>query len=358
MTVVKRIWWPLPLVKPKRLCTGDTVAVISPSWGGPASFPHRYDAGKRALEEKFGLNLVEMPNALRDAQWIDANPKARADDLMQAFEDASIKAVVASIGGDDAIRLVPHIDLSVIQDNPKIFVGYSDPTVLHFGCLKAGVGSLHGPTVMSGFAENGGMSALTETSFRRAAFNAEVIGAMEANRGGWTTELLDWADPDNQSRSRRRMPSTGAKLLQGSGCVRGRLIGGCAEVLEMLKGSDWWPEPSYWDKCILFYETSEEAPSSGHVLRWLRNFHAQGILSRLSGLILGRAGGQMDEAQRTAQHAAVVRAFEEAGLSSLPILADLDIGHTDPIATIPYGIEAQIDCEARTITFLDSAVTI
>jgi muramoyltetrapeptide carboxypeptidase LdcA involved in peptidoglycan recycling len=355
---MNRTWWSLPLVRPKRLSAGDRVAVISPSWGGPAAFPQRYDAGKKVLEERFGLIVVEMPNTRRDAQWLDANPQARADDFMQAFGDPSIKAVIASIGGDDSIRLAPYIDLSVIQDNPKIFLGYSDPTTLHFACLKAGVVSFHGPTLMSGFAENGGISPLTESTFRKAAFSPRAIGALEANREGWTAEHIDWSVASNQEKRRQRNPSMGPKLLQGSGTVRGRLIGGCAEVLEMLKGSDWWPQPSYWDNCILFYETSEEAPSSAHVLRWLRNFHAQGILSRLSGFILARAGGHMDDAQRAAQHTAVVRAFHEAGLPHLPILADLDFGHTDPIATIPYGIDAEIDCDQRTLTFLESAVSL
>jgi hypothetical protein len=94
----------------------------------------RYEAGKSYLVTAFGLDVVEMPNALRDARFLYENPTARADDLMRAFADKSIAAIVASIGGDDAIRLMPHIDLGAIRDNPKILLGYSDPTVLHFGC--------------------------------------------------------------------------------------------------------------------------------------------------------------------------------------------------------------------------------
>jgi muramoyltetrapeptide carboxypeptidase LdcA involved in peptidoglycan recycling len=139
--------------------------------------------------------------------------------------------------------------------------------------------------------------------------------------------------------------------------VRGRVIGGCAEVLEMLKATALWPPPSYWDGAILFYETSEEAPSDTLVLRWLRNFAAQGILSRLSGLLLARPGGDMDEARREAQKAAVLRALDEADLVDLPVLADLDFGHTDPIATLPYGATAEIDCDSASVIILDSAVS-
>jgi muramoyltetrapeptide carboxypeptidase LdcA involved in peptidoglycan recycling len=350
-------WWQRPLVKPQALRPGDRVAIVSTSWGGPAVFPHRYEAGKRYLADAFGLVPVEMPHTLREAEWLDRNPQARAEDINAAFADSSIHGVIASIGGDDAIRLIPHIDLDVIARNPKVFLGYSDPTVLHFGCLKAGLCSFYGPTIMSGFAENGGMHAYAENALRKAIFQTTAIGEIAPNRQGWTVEHLPWRDPANQSRRRKLTPSTGPRTLQGSGTVQGHLIGGCAEVLEMLKGSDWWPPVAYWDGAILFYETSEEAPPATQVIRWLRNFAAQGILHRLSGIVLGRPGGQTDEAYRQEQERAVLRALDEASLPHLPVLAELDFGHTDPIATLPYGAMAQIDCSLAQLTILEPGVT-
>src|SRR5688500_17590939 len=113
----------------------------------------------------------------------------------------------------------------------------------------------------------------------------------------------------------------------------------------MLKGSDWWPPAEYWDGAILFYETSEEGPAACQVIRWLRNSAGQGMLPGLAGIVLGRPGGQGDDAYREEQEDAVVRALDEAGLQNLPVLAELDFGHTDPIATLPYGVMAEIDCE-------------
>jgi muramoyltetrapeptide carboxypeptidase LdcA involved in peptidoglycan recycling len=350
-------WWKRPLVKPRALEAGDRVAIVSTSWGGPAIFPHRYEAGKKVLADVFGLEPVEMPHALREAEWLDRNPQARAEDIHAAFADPSIKGIIASIGGDDAIRLIPHIDLNVIADNPKVFLGYSDPTILHFGCLKAGLGSFYGPTIMAGFAENGGMHAYAENSLRKAIFQTDPIGEIAPNRDGWTVEHLPWKDPENQNRRRRLTPSTGPRTLQGTGIVQGHLIGGCAEVLEMLKGSDWWPPLDYWNGAILFYETSEEAPPPTLVLRWLRNFAAQGILVRLAGIILGRPGGQTDEAYRKAQEDAVVRALAEAGLPRLPVLAECDFGHTDPMVTLPYGAMAEIDGSRARLTILEAGVT-
>lgn len=350
-------WWQRPLRKPKALQAGDRVAIVSTSWGGPSAFPHRYEAGRRYLEEAFCVVPVEMPHALSDAEWLSRNPQARADDIHEAFADPSIKAVIASIGGDDAVRLIPHIDLSVIAENPKIFLGYSDPTALHFACLKAGLGSFYGPTIMSGFGENGGMHTYAEHSVRKALFATEPMGEIPVNEEGWTARQLPWSDPENQDRRRALTPSTGPRTLQGSGAVRGHLIGGCAEVLEMLKGTGWWPPLDYWNGAILFIETSEHAPSEAHVRWWFRNYAAQGILSRLAGIVLGRPGGELDEKGRSEQEAAVVQVLGEAGLQHLPVLAELDFGHTDPIATLPYGVMAEIDCARSRLRILEPGVT-
>ena len=103
------------MIKPPKLQPGDKVAVVSLAWGGPALFPHRYQVGKAQLAAEFGVTVVDMPHALADPAWLERNPKARADDLMAAFADPSIKAILASIGGDDSIRTLPYTDLAVIR---------------------------------------------------------------------------------------------------------------------------------------------------------------------------------------------------------------------------------------------------
>ena len=94
------------MIKPEVIQAGDKVAAVSLSWGGPGAIPHRYEAGKRQLQDEFGLKVVEMDHTLHDPDWLWRNPQARADDLMQAFSDPSIKAIISTIGGDDSIRLL------------------------------------------------------------------------------------------------------------------------------------------------------------------------------------------------------------------------------------------------------------
>ena len=115
----------MKLITPKRLTSGDKVATISMSWGGAGDLPHRYLKGKERLIQIFNLEVTETKHALQSAEW-------RANDLMEAFADPSIKAIISNIGGDDSVRMLKYIDLEVIRNNPKIFLGFSDSTVTHF----------------------------------------------------------------------------------------------------------------------------------------------------------------------------------------------------------------------------------
>src|SRR5215467_6294315 len=148
-------------LKPQKLSPGDKIATVSLSWGGPGTFPHRYEIGKRQLQDEFNLQVVEMPNTLKEADWLARHPQARAEDLMQAFADPALKGIFSTIGGDDSIRLLPYIDLDIMRNNPKIFLGYSDTTISHLICYKAGLVSFYGPSLMAEFAENGGMFPYT-----------------------------------------------------------------------------------------------------------------------------------------------------------------------------------------------------
>ena len=116
-------------VRPRRLAPGDTIAVVSPSWGGPHAFPHVFDHGLAVLRG-WGLEIREFPSTRASAQRLRSDPALRADDLNRAFGDPTVRAIVASIGGDDSIRLLALLDEATISANPKILLGYSDTTTL------------------------------------------------------------------------------------------------------------------------------------------------------------------------------------------------------------------------------------
>lgn len=101
------------LKKPRALKAGDTLAVVSPSWGGAGKFSYRYQSGKRQLAETFNVNVIETKHALRSPEWLARNPQARAEDLMEAFANPSINGIISAIGGDDSIRITPFLDLDI-----------------------------------------------------------------------------------------------------------------------------------------------------------------------------------------------------------------------------------------------------
>ena len=161
----------IKLIKPKKLKKGDTVALITLSWGGASKYRDRYLVGKKQIEETFGLKVIETPNALKPADWIYEHPEERLNDLIWAFQNPDIKAIISIIGGDDSIRLFDFVKeehLDIIRKNPKIFVGLSDTTIINFLCLKAGIVSFYGPSVLFGLAENGGIDDYTKKYFWRA----------------------------------------------------------------------------------------------------------------------------------------------------------------------------------------------
>lgn len=341
------------LVKPKKLQPGDMIATVSPSWGG-AGEPEirwRYEQGVKRLVEVFGLKVVPMPNSLKGGDYLYNNPQARAEDLMTAFMDERIKGIIANIGGEDSIRLLPYIDFDIIRENPKIFMGYSDVTISHLFCHKAGISSFYGPAILMDFAENVEMDPYTVEMVNRTLFSNETIGEIHPAKK-WTSERLEWIE-ENKNRRRTMRKNLGYEVLQGSEIAQGHLIGGCIEVLEFAKGTELWPDSKHWENSILFFETSEEKPEPAFIKYWLRNYAAQGILQKAKGIIFAKP---QDEKYYDEYKEEIQKVMKEYDLEDLPILYNLNFGHTEPKFILPYGAIAEINCEKGTFTILESGV--
>ncbi len=236
-------------------------------------------------------------------------------------------------------------------------MGYSDTTVTHCVCRAAGLVSFYGPAFMSGFAENTGMFPYMVDSVRRTLFESEPIGTVSQNESGWTVERLDWADPSNQSVKRKLNPCTGWIFHQQQGVAEGRLFGGCVEVLDWLRGTPVFPPADSLAGAVLFLETSEEAPPPELLEHFIRSLAAMGCLEPLAGILLGRPGGQIDPALFPAYGDTLCRTVrEEYGLRKLPIVSNIDFGHTDPMMVLPLGLRLRIDSERRELSILEAAV--
>lgn len=353
------------LIKSKALKQGDVIATISLSWGGASQFKARYEQGKKQFEEAFGVKIIETPHALCSAEEIYNHPEWRLDDLMWAFKNPEIKAILTNIGGDDTIRLLRHMTdkhFEVIKNNPKIFLGMSDTTVNHFMCFKAGISSFYSACTLFGYAENGGIPEIMIENTKKTLFSTEMIGELPISK----EFIVDRVWFGQEDVIRPRTPTQGWRFLGGNKKTQGRLIGGCLDVLDFINGTSLWPSLNEWEDSILFVETSEDMPSPEQVGYWLRGFGAQGILEKLKGILFARPGGEflLEENEQKNKWLAkyedydkiIFKILKEYGCDDLPVVTNMDFGHTVPQLILPYGIRCEINPENQTVSILENAV--
>ncbi|MEI8094959.1 MAG: LD-carboxypeptidase [Spirochaetales bacterium] len=334
-------------MKPPLPRPGATLALLSPSWGGPAAYPAVFEAGKTLLSQAFGFRLKEFPTTRWTAAELDRDPRARAADFNAAFADPEVEGIIASIGGSDAVRLLPYLDADLVRRHPKMVLGYSDATAYLTWLSLNGVCSYYGNTVMSGWPQ---MASFPPAMDWHRAFFAGELPPLEPFPL-WTNGYRDWNTSSREILEPQANP--GFTWLGGKAVTRGRLWGGCFEVLEMLKGTRWWPGPDFWNQRVLFLETSEEKPLPRQVMYWLRNYGAMGVFSSLSALWVGRPK-DYTEAERAELLRVVAGVVgEEWGATELPLVMDLDFGHTDPRWVLPLGIEVETDPVAKRLRFTE-----
>ena len=338
----------LHLQKPQHLKPGDKVATVSLSWGaaGVPEIRWRYELGKRRMEEQFGLQVVEMPHTLAPEKYVSDHPEKRAEDLMAAFADPSIKAVFNVIGGSDSVRMLPYIDFDVIRSNPKIFTGYSDGTTTDFICMKAGIASFYGAHVLNDFAEPGKMHDYTAGIIRKMLFSNETVGEI-APMPEYSQGDVSWTDP---SARRTYTPDGGYACLQG-GVARGTLIGGCFEVFPDFEGNELDPPSEAFDGSILFYEVCGK-PSEEKYRTRLRHYGEKGWFQNITGLLMGKPLG--DRAEHDMLNRVTLEVLAEFGRPDLPVLANAGFGHNAPSGVIPMGAMAEIDCDRGRFTILEN----
>lgn len=344
----------MQLAKPQRLKPGDRVAIVSPSSGAAETFPHVLQLGLDNLKSVFGLEPVVYDTVRMTDDELYKNPRTRAEDINKAFADPSIAAIFSSIGGDDSVRILPYLDVPTIVSNPKVFLGFSDTTTMTTWLNQNGLVTFNGPSVMAGFAQLRHLPAAFKEQLERLLFDSEA--AQYLPYAAWSDHYEDWRTPGYDGETAELRSSAGWRWLQGSGRVEGPLFGGCIEVLEFLKGTRFWPEPNFWDGKILFLETSEDKPTVSQVKYMFRNYASMGILDRISAVLFGRARAYSDEEKDLLCETIRKVAAVEFGRADLPIVAEMDFGHTDPQWVMPLGVKAELDSDRETFRLLEPAV--
>jgi muramoyltetrapeptide carboxypeptidase len=314
------------VIKPPPLPEGGTIGVSAAS--SPFENRSEIDRGIRWYEERgYRVKLAAGAHARDD--YVAGDARARAADLNALFADDDVDVIQMLRGGYGASQVVPHLDFHVIAANPKPFVGYSDVTALHVSIRqRTGLVTFYGPG---------------------------LTGMGSAKRGDWSKErflhALTTAEPLGEVPPRPDDPYIGAL---GSGRATAPLVGGCLWLLRETLATPWELE---LDGAILFFEDVHCPPwYVDGILTQLRN---AGKLDSVAGIVIG----EMYECEEHRQPEPWLRSRSmedvfEHHLEPLgvPIVHNLPLGHGDHLCTIPLGVTATVDADARTLVLEEGAL--
>ena len=340
---------------------GDKVAIVSLSSGilGESYVAHELELGVKRLK-KIGLIPVFMNNSLKGVNFLKNHPEARAQDLKQAFLDKDIKMIITAIGGDDTYKTIPYLMedkefIDSVKKNPKIFSGFSDTTVNHFMLNKLGLSTFYGPAFLVDIAElDNEMIDYTKEYFLKFFDNNDII---EIKSSPVWYDNRDTYDKTQLGISRVcHSEIHGFETLNGHGVITGKLFGGCINsIYDMLTGERYneeniilekyklLPSIEEWKDKVLFLETSEETVHPEKLEIMLLEFKKRKIFDSVKGLLIGKP---MDEIYYEEYKKIYKKIFKN---SSVPILYNVNFGHSVPRCFLQYNALATIDYDKKTI---------
>ena len=313
-------------MKPAPLPPGGTIGVAAAS--SPFENRSEIDRSIRWYEER-GYRVKLAPGVHARDDYVAGDARARAHDVTSLFADDEVDLVQMLRGGYGASQVLPHLDYDVIAANPKTLVGYSDVTALHVAIRqRTGLVTFYGLGLTSMGSPK--REEWSKERFLRAVGDPDPLGLVPAR-------------PDD--------PYIGAI---GSGRATAQLVGGCLWLLRETLGTPWEID---LDGAILFFEDVNCPP--WHVDGVLTQFHNAGKLEGVAGIAIG----EMYHCEESRQPEPWLRSRSmedvfEHHLEPLgvPIVHNLPLGHGDHLCTIPLGVNATIDADARTLTIDEGAL--
>lgn len=340
------------LIHPPKSRAGDAIAILSPSLPGPVFGPEIHEQAMRRLTEATGLIPVEYPSTRN----LRATPAQRAADITAALTDPAVTAIIATMGGDDQVSVIGHLDPDVVSENPTTFLGYSDNTHLHHLLRSCGIVSYYGGSTQVHLGPGPAIDPIHLRSLRAALIEG---GKQEIIEPGDSEDFgIEWSDPAALTSHGRRLPTEQWRWSGTERVVTGETWGGCLESLvEVFLADRLGVTPTDIDGSILLIEMSEELTAPRQILRILRALGERGILGAVGAVLFARPPASTfdfippDEvaAQMRSERYDIVCEFVSAYNPEAVIVCGVPFGHTKPQWILPHGGRMTVDAHTRKI---------
>ena len=340
------------LVQPPKARPGDRVAVLSPSFAAAGAFPAVHEQAMRRLTEVTGLQPVEYPTT----REVGASPQARAADLNAAFADPAIRGILAVVGGEDQITVIPHLDADLIRRDPKPFLGTSDNTNLHHWLWGNGIASFYGGSSQVHLGPGPAVDDIHARALRAALVTGETLEVVDP---GESEDVgVDWADPRALISFGRREETEPWSWHGPARSVTGRTWGGCLEAIEWVLTAGRFPfEPGVLDGAVLLIETSEELLPARNVGWIVRSLGERGILGAVDAVLVARPPVSdltrrppvEERARLRAEQRDVVVDTVHRYNPDAVVCVGIPFGHTRPQWILPHGGQITVDGTARRV---------
>jgi len=312
-------------VKARPLREGGTIGVPAPS--SPFENRSEIDRGVRWWQER-GYKVKLGSGVYAQDDYFAGDPETRARDLNALFADPEVDVVQALRGGYGASQVVPLLDFDVIAENPKPLVGFSDITALHVAIRqRTGLVTFYGP-------------GLTGMGNPKREWSKERL-----------LNALTSTEPLGEIPARPEDPYIGSL---GSGRATAPLVGGCLWLLRETLATPWECD---MDGCILFFEDVHAPP--WHVDGMLTQFRNAGKLGRIAGVVIGEmfASDPTKVEEPWLRSRSMEDVFEHhLEPLGIPIAFNLPLGHGENLWTLPLGVTATVDADARSVTIDEPAL--